>query len=190
MVKLTGTEAQHASWALSTVIDYFRRSMTLLLEQELLVFDQKAFMAPFYELGDILRRGNPDPVEVPDDHLPTLKLVLQYSRRKKATEIEEAKEKTSNPEIKEKLDSELIPLNKLLSQDWVAKVEAMRMPRLSDYLNHQRLRQIRKNPHWSKNLPRLLPRDFDEKFGILQPARLFLPDLAYFRDQCAQRDRP
>src|SRR5208337_2023460 len=72
----------------------------------------------------------------------------------------------------------------LVSQDWFQQIPAQKLPRMSDYLPIQFI-EAPKN----KTIG-LSPRQYDEKFHILQAPHLVLPDLAYFRSQCEDRDTP
>lgn len=60
----------------------------------------------------------------------------------------------------------------------------MRLPRAKDFLPLQHIEQS------AISESRLAPRQYDEKFHILQAPALFLPDLAYFRARCEIRDAP
>jgi diguanylate cyclase (GGDEF)-like protein len=188
VLQLSETQLQQVSWAISDFYEDISRELAGRVQNELLVFYRHAFAPAVDKLRDFLQGPRSEP-GIPEEHLAALKLVLQHYRRKRATAIERAKEKTSSPEVKERLDAEVVPLNQILAAEWVTTITAAKMPRLSDFLNQRQLREIRlKRRHPSESLPELPKRQFDDKFGILQPASLFLPDLAYFRERCAERE--
>ena len=112
---------------------------------------------------------------------PLIKRIVLASRYQKATELERLREKTSHREILERLDEVIKPLDDLASRRWFREAAALRVPRLTDYLDLERVEK-----KFSQEL-RLPEREYDEKFHILQAPSLFLPDLHYYRSRCALR---
>jgi diguanylate cyclase (GGDEF)-like protein len=111
------------------------------------------------------------------------RIVLTY-RLEKATELEKLREKTSNLEILERLDGVIKPLDDLVARRWFQQTTPLRMPRLWDYLDLERIEKKANQEH------RLAEREYDEKFHILQAPSLFLRDLNYYREKCALRASP
>ncbi len=110
-------------------------------------------------------------------------MVLGY-RRHRAAQTEEYREKTFHAGIIETLDEEINALDKVVGTDWFQKIEAVRLPRSKDFLPIQYgIEQSGARP-----VHHLAPRQYDEKFHILQAPALFLQDLAYFRRKCEIRD--
>ncbi len=117
-------------------------------------------------------------------HLPLLKqLILRY-RRSRAAYTEGLRERTFHPELTQTLDVEIKLLDQLVESAWFQKIEPLRLPRSKDFLPIQQIEQS------SLSQNELVPRQYDEKFHILQAPALFLPDLAYFRAKCEVRDAP
>ena len=110
-------------------------------------------------------------------------MVLRY-RRVRAAYTESLLEKTFHPEILQTLEEEVKILDAVSEQDWFQAIEPLRLPRAKDFLPVQYLEQS------AGSQPELAPRQYDEKFHILQAPTLFLPDLAYFRAKCEMRDTP
>jgi diguanylate cyclase (GGDEF)-like protein len=123
-------------------------------------------------------------VSVDDRWAPLLKRVLLAYRLDKATEVERLREKTAHPEVLERLDEVIRPLDELAGRRWFRDAEATRVPRLTDYLD---LERVEKKLSQELRLPR---REYDEKFHILQAPSLFLRDLRYYRQKCALRGAP
>lgn len=115
---------------------------------------------------------------------PLVKRIVLTYRLEKATELEKLREKTSNLEILERLDGVIRPLDDLVGRRWFRDTVPLRMPRLADYLD---LERIEKKASQELRLPE---REYDEKFHILQAPSLFLRDLHYYREKCAQRGSP
>ncbi|HZV04011.1 MAG TPA: GGDEF domain-containing protein [Gemmataceae bacterium] len=119
----------------------------------------------------------------PED-LPLFKQIILRYRRWCAAHTEGLRSKTFDPELTETLDEEINILDAIVEADWFQKIEPLRLPRSKDFLPIQYLEQS------SFSQLELGPRQYDEKFHILQAPALFLPDLAYFRAKCAVRDVP
>lgn len=110
-------------------------------------------------------------------------MILRF-RRHRAAYIEDKLEKTFHPELIQTLEVEIKALDAVSQQDWFQAIEPLRLPRAKDFLPVQYLEQS------AGSQPEPAPRQYDEKFHILQAPTLFLPDLAYFRAKCEMRDTP
>ncbi len=124
------------------------------------------------------------PVRVHDAHAPLLKRALIEARREQARAIDGPLQKTTDGQVIRMLRRELQLVEHLMSASWVGGIVPLRVPALTDYLS------IR---HAEAALPEpltLLPREYDEKFHILEAPALFLPDLAYYRRRCRFRGAP
>jgi diguanylate cyclase (GGDEF)-like protein len=115
---------------------------------------------------------------------PLLKRIILTYRLEKATELEKLREKTWRLEILERLDEVIKPLDDLAARGWFRQTKPLRIPRLTDYLDLERIEK-----RFDQEL-RLAEREYDEKFHILQAPSLFLRDLSYYRRKCALRDTP
>lgn len=110
-------------------------------------------------------------------------MILRY-RRWLAARTEGLREKTFHLELTQTLDEEINNLDAIVEADWFQKIVTLRLPRSKDFLPIQYIEQS------SFSQLELAPRQYDEKFHILQAPALFLPDLAYFRAKCEIRDAP
>jgi diguanylate cyclase (GGDEF)-like protein len=110
-------------------------------------------------------------------------IVLRY-RRERAAYTESLTEKTFHLELTSMLEQEVKTLDALVSEPWFQAVGEFRLPRVKDYLPVHYIEQS------AFGQTELTPRQYDEKFHILQTPALFLPDLAFFRAKCEVRDAP
>ncbi len=154
---------------LSNKIHYFQRT-----EELQTVYD--SLSALLVVLGNNL---NVDLEDMPHV-LPALKRVLIERRRDEATMIEAAKETTIHPELLNKFEEKIKPLDDLIHKEWIRDVQPLRVPRLTEYLS---IPQIEKH-YFKQPQP---PREYDEKFHILQSPHQFLPDLSHYRKECELR---
>jgi diguanylate cyclase (GGDEF)-like protein len=113
-----------------------------------------------------------------------LKQIINAYRRSRACEAERLTEKTFHLELVDTLEQEVKTLDKLVSQEWFHAIESVPLPRINDFVPVQFIESA-----VGDRFP-LLPRQYDEKFHILQTPALFLQDLAYFRAKCEVRDIP
>ena len=113
---------------------------------------------------------------------PLFKQIVLHYRRHRAAYTESKTEMTFHPELLNILQEEVKVLDALVSEDWFQKIEPARLPRLKDFLPVQYIESE------SASIAPLAPREYDEKFHILQAPALFLLDLAYFRAKCEDRD--
>jgi diguanylate cyclase (GGDEF)-like protein len=116
--------------------------------------------------------------------LPLFKQIILRYRRSRAAYTEVLQEKTFHPELTQMLDEEIKLLDAMVEASWFQKIEPLRLPHPKDFLPIQYIEQS------SLSQIELTPRQYDEKFHILQAPALFLPDLAFFRAKCAVRDAP
>jgi diguanylate cyclase (GGDEF)-like protein len=110
-------------------------------------------------------------------------MLLRY-RRQRAAQTELYREKTFHAGLIQTLEEEINSLDAVVQTEWFHKIEPLRLPRAKDFLPVQYLEQS------AISRIQLPPRQYDEKFHILQAPALFLPDLAYFRARCEVRDAP
>ena len=90
-------------------------------------------------------------------------------------------QKAVNADTIRHLGREVHGLEQLMAAPWFAATSALRVPRLTDYMS------IRHAEAVLPQAPPLRPREYDEKFHILEAPGLFLPDLAHYRARCALR---
>ncbi|HEY4121904.1 MAG TPA: GGDEF domain-containing protein [Byssovorax sp.] len=110
-----------------------------------------------------------------------LKRIILDERRRAAEAIDTPLQRTTHGEVMRHLQREVRPFDELMQASWFRAVAPARVPRLADYLS------VRWAEAASVAAPKLLPREFDEKFHILEAPALFLPDLAHYRAACALR---
>jgi diguanylate cyclase (GGDEF)-like protein len=115
---------------------------------------------------------------------PFFKQAVLLYRRSRATYVEGLLGKTFNLELTATLKQQVEALDALCRQDWFQEIPAVPpLPRLKNYLSVQFIEES------TKDLA-LPPREYDEKFHILQAPTLFLKDLNHFRSKCEDRDVP
>src|SRR5437016_1410035 len=112
--------------------------------------------------------------EDPDGILLLKEIVLLY-RRHRAAEAEGLTQKTLHLELADTLQEDVRALDLFVNEEWFQSLATLRLPRLKDFLPVQLVEAAMVD-----QVP-FPPRQFDEKFHILQAPNLFLPDLAYFR---------
>lgn len=118
------------------------------------------------------------------NQLQLFKQIILRFRRWRASYTEGLTEKTSHLELAETLEEDVKVLDVLTTQDWFLQIEPIRLPRPKDFLPVQFIEQS------TSNKPAFPERHYDEKFHILQAPNLFLPDVAYFRAKCEDREVP
>lgn len=122
------------------------------------------------------------PVRVHEAMAGLLKRVLLSERRRVAESLEVPLAKAIEPSIVGALHREVRRFDDLMATPWISEAQAQRIPRLTDFLS------IRFAAAATSDAPPLCAREYDEKFNVLEAPRLFLPDLAHFRHECALRD--
>jgi len=177
---------------------HFRQTLVNPIESQFPNFPlPAAIQAVLQRTGDILRdmQGWPDATMLVSqvreqllagdpNRLPLFQQIVCRYRRSRAAYIESLTEKTIHAELTETLEQEVKALDALAGEDWFQKINVLRLPRLKDYQPVQYIESA------ALNLFQLPPRQHDEKFHILQAPNLFLPDLAYFRAKCEDRETP
>jgi diguanylate cyclase (GGDEF)-like protein len=122
------------------------------------------------------------PLRVHEAHARILRRILFEARRRMAESIEEPMQSAVDPQLVRHLRKELRPLEELMSASWFAETEPQRIPMLTDYVS------IRHAEEMAGDGAPLAPREYDEKFHILEAPRLFLGDLAHYRRKCRLRN--
>jgi len=120
----------------------------------------------------------------PPGHALLFKQMILRYRRQRAAQTEIYRAKTFHAGLIQTLDQEINALDAVAQTDWFQKIEPLRLPRVKDFLPVQYIERA------EINQIELAPRQYDEKFHILQAPALFLPDLAHFRAKCEIRDAP
>jgi diguanylate cyclase (GGDEF)-like protein len=116
--------------------------------------------------------------------LPLFQRIVLLYRRQRAAATERLTEKTFHLELTETLEAEVKALDALTSAEDFLRIEQPRLPRLKDFLPVQYIESA------SGSQVSLAPRQYDEKFHILQAPQLFLPDVGYFRAKGEDREVP
>lgn len=130
--------------------------------------------SPPPQVGEALGKADPS-------WLPLFKQVILNYRRHRAADTESKTEKTFHLELTDTLEQEVRLLDALVKEDWFLRIETQRLPRLKDFLPIQLVEAVAIQQ-------KLRPREYDQKFPILQAPGLFLPDLAFFRAKCEDRE--
>jgi diguanylate cyclase (GGDEF)-like protein len=190
MPALTVAERNLLVWYADWFLQQFRSQVVAQIQAE---FPQVEHLREIAEvegqvqglIQTLTQETNGDPsAEVNDRWKPMIKRIVLASRLAKATELEQLREKTSHLEILDRLDDAIQPLDVLASRPWFQETVPYRAPRLTDYLD---LERIEKKLNQTLRLPE---REYDEKFHILQAPSLFLRDLRYHREKCTLRGTP
>jgi len=129
-----------------------------------------------HQLENELGAGLDQPIDIDDKYAPLLKRAVLHQRRRLAERHEDIRSRTIGNEIRQAMEAELEPVRKFMSADWFAKVNAIHMPRLTDFLTLEDAYDVipggRTNPPGSA---------YDDKFRILQSSTGFLPALSHCR---------
>lgn len=118
---------------------------------------------------------------IPEEYAPLIKRLLIQQRRLVAAKLEEPMGKTFHPELIDNLEKELEPIKTIMAASWFQASPALRVPHLTEFLSIKFVEDMHKSDL------KLEPRDYDEKFHILQTPSLFVKDLRYFREKCELR---
>jgi diguanylate cyclase (GGDEF)-like protein len=186
MPELTRSEAQALARYVARFIEAFRRDVVLPLAAQLRNC-QPAEVGEVLAQLSLLERAleiRSKRVAVHDAHRPLLKRVLIDQRREVAREIDVPLQKAVDGQVIKMLRRELHLLEHFMQGDWFAETSALRVPALTDYLSIRHAEAALPDPLEPR------PREYDEKFHILEAPSLFLPDLAYYRRRCRFRDAP
>lgn len=182
-MELTPIEVRVVSTALKRFRSFLERDLAEPLTRELRGFRPRVLDEVFQELdviGNQLAVGDSD-AKVHGIHRRMLKSVIAHRRRELGTEIDGPRQRTGNRDAIVFLEKELRVLDHLTRTDWFIDAEAARLPRLTDFLS------LRYAEAALGAQVELLPRVFDEKFGILEAPTLFMPDLGSYRKRCRLR---
>ncbi|HHH12211.1 MAG TPA: diguanylate cyclase, partial [Sorangium sp.] len=123
-----------------------------------------------------------DPVKVHGIHSRLLRRILIDERRAAAEALDEPLRRAMDRRLVAQLRGQLAPLEALMQSAWFTSTEALPLPRLTDYMSVRHAEEALSSPLT------LAPREFDEKFHILEAPSLFYRDLQYYRRKCALRD--
>ena len=121
-------------------------------------------------------------MELDEDLLPLLKRIILEMRRYSAERVERATAKTHNADLIKQLESELTPSDEFLQLSWIREVKPSKLPRPADFLSVEII--------VAQSDVQKAPREYDEKFHILQAPKLILENLRYYRNLCGTRDVP
>lgn len=172
----------------------FRERVVNRLATQLYDYEQPAEIISTLESIDLLirfldvssrpERGQSLELTASSNLLPLLKRVIIEERRELAAMVESRQKMTVDMPLAKSLAEPLRLLDELMSLELFIKAPAARIPRLTDFLT---IRSAEAALGGQQHPP---PRQYDEKFGILQAMQLFPQDLNFYRGQCDLRDRP
>jgi diguanylate cyclase (GGDEF)-like protein len=186
MPEFTRSEARVLATCVERFTASFRRDVADVIAGQFRGVEPTEISELIGQLSLLARQleGRGKQVEVHDAYRGLLKRVLLDQRRENAEAIDLPLQKAVDPQLVRLLKRELFSLEHLMWAAWFQEAEAQRVPELTDYLS------IR---HAEAAVPRPLvlePRQYDEKFHILEAPSLFLPDLAYYRRRARFRGVP
>lgn len=124
-----------------------------------------------------------NPVVVHDGHSRLLKRIVLEERRRAAEAIDLPLQKAVDATLIRQLRAKVRPFDALMSEPWFLDTKTAHIPKLTDYLS------VRYAERLLSEKVEQLPREYDEKFHILEAPSLFFPDLAYYRARCRLRER-
>ncbi len=162
----------------------FRREVVDIIREQMRGFEPPEVLEVLQELRVIdsqLGRGL-QPSSVHPIHAKLLRHVVLAQRRELASAIDGPRQKTAHKGAIRHLERETQALEAMMEAPWFADVGATRVPRLTHFLS------IRYAEEALGAALHLAPREYDEKFHILEAPSLFLADLAYYRARCTLRD--
>lgn len=175
----------------------FRQGIVSLIEsqfpQYMLPIEVRSVLESWEYIRQILEANQSESVDIANFFLnqlagsanaPLFKQMMLRYRRQRAAQTETLREKTFNAGIIKTLDKDVDFLDAVVKENWFQKIDSLRLPRSKDFLPVQYIEQS------ALGQMELAPRQYDEKFHILQAPFLFLQDLAYFRAKCEMRDAP
>jgi diguanylate cyclase (GGDEF)-like protein len=186
MPEFTRSEARGLATCVERFTISFRRDVADVIASQFRGVEPAEITDLIGQLSILLRQleSRQKPVVVHDAYRGLLKRVLIDQRRENAEAIDVPLQKAVNAQLIRQLKRELYALEHLMSAPWFEETEAQRMPELTDYLSIRHAEAAVREPLAQR------PREYDEKFHILEAPSLFLPDLAYYRRRARFRGVP
>lgn len=194
MIELDGPQAHVLVRCVERFREALQRDLTDVVRAELRGFEPAEIRETGEELAVITHQLATRPqihLRAPSDpwpacsvhtvHARMLKRVIVAQRRALAQEIDGPRQKTTHHEAIRFLERELRVLDELLRTDWCRAAAPARVPRITDYVSIRHAEAAR------PQLVADLPREYDDKFRILQAPSTFLADLAAYRARCELR---
>jgi diguanylate cyclase (GGDEF)-like protein len=184
MAELQHGEALFVHGCVEAFVAQFERTVVEVLARELRGLQPTAVRELREQLTLLMRQleVRSGPVRVHEAMSGLLKRVLLSERRRIAESLEVPLAKAIEPNIVGALQREVRRFDDLMAIPWINEAQAQRIPRLTDFLS------IRFAAAATPDAPPLFPREYDEKFNVLEAPRLFLPDLAHHRYECELRN--
>jgi diguanylate cyclase (GGDEF)-like protein len=181
VIELKRGEAKFVLACVSSFAAEFERSIVAVLAAELHGVEPPEVREVREQLQLLQRQleSRQQTVGIHDTMGGLVKRVLASERRRVAEALERPLAKASAPGVVSALHREVRRYDDMLARLPAGKMQVI--PRLTDFLS------IRFAAEAMRDAPKLGPRVFDEKFHILEAPRLFLPDLAHYRHECALR---
>lgn len=183
MPELKRGEAAFLKTCVQGFLENFERDVADVLRRELGGVEPPSVREMRNELTVLMRQLEMKTarVRVHPAHAPLVQRVLMEGRRAAAASMERPLSKVVHPEIAKTLRRALVPYEELLKASFLADVTPARVPRITDFLSIHFAEQA-----GAGGAP-LPPREYDEKFHILEAPALALTDLDYYRRRCAIR---
>ncbi len=177
MPELTRSEARVLASCVERFIVTFRRDVADVIAAQFRGIQPAEVTEVVGQLTLLARQleARQKSVAIHDAHRGLLKRVLIDQRRENAEAIDLPLQKAVDAQLARLLRRDLLAIENVMAAPWFEETEPQRVPELTDYLSVR---------HAEAALPEPLvqrPREYDEKFHILEAPSLFLPDLAYYR---------
>jgi diguanylate cyclase (GGDEF)-like protein len=186
MPEFTRSEAKAVAVCVSRFAESFRRDVDEVLKSQFRGSTASEVSELIGQLSLLERQleVSRKPVRVHDAYSGLLKRILIDQRRENAEAIDVPLQKAIDGQLIKALKRDLQFIEYIMQAKWFQEAEAIRLPRLTDYLSIRHAEAAIPDPL------HLRPREYDEKFHILEAPSLFLPDLAYYRRRCGFRGAP
>ncbi len=131
----------------------------------------------------LLGKNSAGEIDIDEKLIAHIKRSVIHTRRDRALANEVRGGQTFNKELREAIDQELKPISAVTESRWFRETVAMKPVRLGDMVSIQ----VAEQRLTDEGSLTQLPREYDEKFGILLAPALFQPDLSYYRLTCELR---
>jgi diguanylate cyclase (GGDEF)-like protein len=182
-LRLNITETKILRACLARFRDTFRRQVVDIVREQMRGFEPPEVREVIEELEVVssqLGRGA-RAASVHPIHARLLKHMILNQRRELARAAEGPRHMTAHKGAIRYLERETGVLETMMAAAWFLGVQPAKIPRLTDFMS------IRYAEEALGGTLKLAPREYDEKFHILEAPSLLLPDISYYRARCALR---
>lgn len=169
------------NWVYEWQQRYARGQYAVIVNNRPHLHTDKALKRIFEDSNELIKVLQEPISDVPNRLLPCLKAAVEREARETREYVEKASLSSQTASSFDALQASLTPTKNILNSEWMQSVEALRFPKMTDYVSIQ---EIESKLFPESNRP---SRVYDDKFGILQAASHFWIDMEYYRRVCAYR---